>query len=55
MGYRNGKFDRLSKTSYTDISPFDDKDAKTWYKIGYRAGWGSIIESLAKESKIQIK
>jgi hypothetical protein len=41
MGYRNGIFDRLSKTSYTDISPFDDKDGKTSYKIGYRAGWDS--------------
>ena len=54
MGYRNGKFDRLSTTLYTDISPFDDKDAKTWYKIGYRAGWDSVITKLVSE-KIQIK
>ena len=28
---------------FTDIAPFDDNDAETWYKIGYSAGWNSIV------------
>ncbi len=41
MGYRNGKFDRINKMPFNDAFPFDDKDGKTWYTIGYRSGWDS--------------
>ena len=41
MGYRNGKFDRLNKMPFNDAFPFDDKDGKTWYLVGYRSGWDS--------------
>jgi hypothetical protein len=41
MGYRNGKFDRINKMPFNDAFPFDNKDGKTWYKIGYRSGWDS--------------
>ena len=41
MGYRNGKFDKINKMPFNDEFPFDDKDGKTWYKVGYRSGWDS--------------
>jgi hypothetical protein len=41
MGYRNGKVDKLNKMPFNDEFPFDDKDGKTWYKVGYRSGWDS--------------
>jgi hypothetical protein len=43
MGYRDGRFDKLSNVPFSDISPFGDKDAETWYKIGYSVGWNSIV------------
>jgi hypothetical protein len=41
MGYRNGKVDKINKMPFNDEFPFDDKDGKTWYKVGYRSGWDS--------------
>ena len=51
MGYRDGRFDKLSNVPFSDISPFGDNDAETWYKIGYSVGWNSIVE----ESPLIIK
>ena len=31
----------INKMPLNDAFPFDDKDGKTWYKIGYRSGWDS--------------
>jgi len=41
MGYRNGKVDKINKMPFNDEFPFDDKDGKTWYQVGYRSGWDS--------------
>jgi|SRR5215207_2960311 len=41
MGYRNGKFDKINKMPFNDAFPFDDKDGRTWYTVGYRSGWDS--------------
>ncbi len=43
MGYRDGRFDKLSNMPFSDIAPFDDHGAETWYKIGYSVGWNSIV------------
>ena len=42
MGYRDGRFDRLSNMQFSDIAPFDDNDAETWYKVGYSVGWNLL-------------
>jgi len=39
--YRSGKFDKINKMPFNDEFPFDDKDGRTWYKVGYRSGWDS--------------
>jgi hypothetical protein len=41
MGYRNAKVDKINKMPFNDEFPFDDKDGRTWYKVGYRSGWDS--------------
>jgi hypothetical protein len=43
MGYRDGRFDKLSNVPFSDIPPFDDDDAEQWYRIGYSVGWNSIV------------
>ncbi|HEU5172345.1 MAG TPA: hypothetical protein VFT83_02360 [Nitrososphaeraceae archaeon] len=43
-GYRDGQLDRINKQPYNDETfPFSADNAKVMYKIGYRAGWNSIV------------